>query len=61
MNRIQFTKKELELILSMLCIAEAGNGDGDYASWKEENFWKATDSLTWKVAELLHRLKRKTH
>lgn len=53
-KRIRLTQAELDVILHMAGIANAGNGEGDYAPWSNEN-WAALNTLTWKVAELLKR------
>ena len=53
MQRIRFTTKELDLILEMTAIAEAGpQGEGDYQDWDTEGKYKIMDSLTVKAAEL---------
>ena len=47
MQRIRFTTKELDLILEMTAIAEAGpQGEGDYQDWDTEGKYKIMDSLT---------------
>lgn len=58
MKRIEFTKKELNLMLDMWATASANNwGDGDYASeeWVAEDTQKVFDSLGEKVSELISR------
>ena len=62
MQRIRFTKKELDLILEMWGIATAGGPEGDYQGWDTEGKYEILDSLACKVAELRRRaLKRGPH
>lgn len=58
MKRIQFTTKELDLIIDMCCIADAGTNEGDYQGWNDSTY-KTLDSLSNKAAELLRRKRGK--
>ena len=42
---------EVDVISKMIAIAGAGCGDGDYASWSDED-WAALESLREKVASV---------
>jgi hypothetical protein len=53
--RISFSKRELDVIIAMVCIAEAGAwSEGDYESWSEQDY-AAMETLATKVAELRRR------
>lgn len=54
-RQIRFTVAELDVIISMYCIAHAGDGEGDYADWTEAD-WETSESLLVKVSELRRRL-----
>jgi len=59
-KRIVFTRRELDMIINMCSIAEAGNGnwgEGDYigAAWESKTAGKVMDSLNDKAHELLDR------
>jgi hypothetical protein len=57
-TRIQFTRKELELLNSMCAIASAARwGEGDYAGdeWESLNTEKVFDSARGKLWDLLAR------
>jgi len=58
-RRVRFTRAELDAIITMACIAEAGSPEGDYQEWTPETY-KAADSAAAKAAELIHRLDAKT-
>ncbi len=59
MKQPKFTKTELDTILSMVAIAGAGAGDGDYADWRPAS-WKALASIRRKAAELYLQQSRRT-
>jgi len=55
-KRIKFTAKELNAIIEMACIAEAGaESEGDYQTWTPSTY-KAASSAALKAGELLGRL-----
>jgi hypothetical protein len=57
MKRIRFTLQELDLIIDMICIADANAvPEGDYFGWDTDNKYQTMDLLTYKVAELRRRL-----
>jgi hypothetical protein len=56
MKRVRFTLAELDLISTMMCIANAGQwGEGDYQGWDRKT-GKVYDSLRDKVNTLRGRL-----
>jgi len=58
-KRIQFTKRELLNLQGLICAAQAfGQSEGDYQGMTEKD-WKAVDTASGKVAELLERKTRK--
>jgi hypothetical protein len=57
-KRVRFTRRELELILEMTCIADAGGPEGDYQDWDTDGKYPVLDSLSNKTAEMLRRIKK---
>jgi len=51
-QRVRFTNKELDLILEMAGIAEAGAPEGDYQDWDTNGNYKTLASLTDKALDL---------
>jgi hypothetical protein len=53
-NRIQFTEKELDNLIGLICIADANGTEGDYAEMTDAD-WTAINTAAIKIAELLRR------
>lgn len=59
MKRIRFTLAELDVIITMVGIADAGAGDGDYEPWTDKD-WNALETLCAKAAALREKCKGST-
>lgn len=57
-KQIRFTKKELDLVIEMTGIADAGLPEGDYQRWDTDKKYDTLESLTDKVLDLLIRLEK---